>query len=338
MRKQILFICGSMNQTTQMHQIARELPEYDHFFTPYYGDRLLNLACRFKLTEFTVMGEKLTRRCMRYLDEQRLKIDRNGRQQLYDLVVTCSDLVVPRNIRGSRIVLVQEGMTDPENLIYHLVRRIPVLPRWLASTAATGLSHAYDRFCVASPGYRDLFIRKGVEPAKLVVTGIPNFDNCAAYLANDFPHHGYVLACTSDMRETLKRDDRRQFIRRAVEIAGNRGLIFKLHPNEKAERATREIKAIAPAAQVFASGSAEAMIANCEILITQYSSTAFVGLALGKPVHSYFDVDELRRLLPVQNGAAAKQIAEVCHRTIIEPAPGKRRGLTGWASRPARAS
>ena len=31
MRKKILLICGSINQTTQMHQITDELPEYDRF-------------------------------------------------------------------------------------------------------------------------------------------------------------------------------------------------------------------------------------------------------------------------------------------------------------------
>ena len=36
-RPQVLLICGSLNQTTQMHQIAQELPEADHAYTPYYG-------------------------------------------------------------------------------------------------------------------------------------------------------------------------------------------------------------------------------------------------------------------------------------------------------------
>lgn len=32
-KKKILFICGSMNITTQMHQIAQALPEYTRHFT-----------------------------------------------------------------------------------------------------------------------------------------------------------------------------------------------------------------------------------------------------------------------------------------------------------------
>jgi hypothetical protein len=39
-------------------------------------------------------------------------------------------------------------------------------------------------------------------------------------------------------------------------------------------------------------------------------------LALGKIVYSAFDVDELRRLLPVQNASGAMNIAEVCRNLL----------------------
>jgi hypothetical protein len=152
---------------------------------------------------------------------------------------------------------------------------------------------------------------------------MPNFDDCDRYRQNDFPHRGFVLVCTSDMRETYKIEDRAAFLRHCVAIAAGRQLIFKLHPNEKLERASREIREVAPEALVYASGSAEEMIANCDVLISQYSSVAYVGLALGKEVHSYFDVEELRRLLPLQNKSAARNIAEVCRR-VLEDAPAPR--------------
>ena len=317
MYKRILFICGSINQTTQMEQIAAHLPDYLCYFTPYYGDTVLDLCCKMGLAEFSVMGKKLAGRCLDYLKNRNLAIDLKGRGWKHDLIVTCSDLVVPDNVAGKRTVLVQEGMTDPENVLYRLVKRYRFLPRWLASTAATGLSDQYDFFCVASAGYRDLFIRKGVSPEKVLITGIPNFDNCAKYLDNQFPCQNFVLVCTSDGRETFKADDRREFIRKAVAIANGRQLIFKLHPNENSRRATREITRHAPGALVYSSGNAEEMVANCDVLVTQYSSTAYVGLALGKEVHSYFDVKELRDLLPIQNRTAAKNIAEVC-RSLLE--------------------
>ena len=318
MRKRIFFICGSMNQTTQMHQISKHLSDYEHSFSPYYCNGFDEILRRLGLIEFTIAGNKVVGRCRTYLQNHGLHIDYQGKNGPYDLVVTCSDVYIQKNIRDDRIVLVQEGITDPESIMFHLVRRFRFLPRWIGGTATTGLSDAYRTFCVASEGYRDFFIRKGVRPEKIVVTGIPNFDDCRRYCTNDFPYRHYVLACTSPLREIFRREDREAFIRRAVEIAGGRQLIFKLHPIENVERATREIRAHAPGAMVFATGSAEEMIANCDVLITRFSSTAFVGVALGKETYSDFDIDELRRLMPLQNDSAALNIANVCRRVLEE--------------------
>lgn len=296
-----------------MHQIARELPELDASFTPYYSDHpLMRLGRRLYLQESTIAGNKLRERCLDYLRRHGLAIDEDGQAGAYELVVTCTDQIMPRNIRDKPVVVVQEGILDVPNRFTPLCRRWPWIPRWIGGTAMTALSGHYELFCAASHGYRDDFIRAGADPSRVVVTGIPNFDDCARYRENDFPYRDYVLVCTSDMRETLKRDDRIGFLRRAVRIAQGRQLIFKLHPGEWVGRATREIARVAPRAKIFSSGSAEEMVANCEVLITQWSSLVFVGMALGKEVHSYFDLREVRRLLPLQNGCAARNIAEVC--------------------------
>lgn len=317
-RKRVLFICGSLNQTTQMHMISQHLKDYEQSFTPFYCDGLNELFRKLGLMEFTIIGHKLANRCRAYLKEHDLAIDYQGRNGPYDLVLTCSDVYVQRNIRGSTVALVQEGITDPESRAFHLVKRFRMLPLWLAGTAATGLSDAYRCFCVASEDYRDFFVQKGARPEKILVTGIPNFDDCGRYRVNSFPHRNYVLVCTSPLREVFRREDRDAFIRKAIEIAGGRPLIFKLHPNENANRATREIMRLAPGATVLTTGSAEEMIANCDALVTRFSSTAFVGLALGKETHSDFDMDELRRLMPVQNGSAASNIAAVCRGLLEE--------------------
>jgi len=59
------------------------------------------------------------------------------------------------------------------------------------------------------------------------------------------------------------------------------------------------------------------MIANCSVLITKYSSAVYVGIALGKEVYSDFDIDELRRLCPIQNnGTSAYEIARIAKRYL----------------------
>src|SRR4029077_7255360 len=108
--------------------------------------------------------------------------------------------------------------------------------------------------------------------------------------------------------------------RDVVHIAAGRQIIWKLHPNENVARARAEIGRFAPGAQVYESVSAEEMIATCDVLVTQFSSTAYVGLALGKQVHSYFDIEELGRLCPIQNGrTSARRIANVCRELLGLP-------------------
>lgn len=332
--KKILFICGSLNQTTQMHQIASHLMnEYECHFTPYYADGVEDFAARMGWLGFTVLGGRHRRETDAYLEKHNLKVDLRGDGHDYDLVLTCSDLIIQKNLRGKKVILVQEGITEPESLMFHLVKWLK-LPRYLANTSANGISNAYDLFCVASEGYAEHFIRKGVKPEKIAVTGIPNFDNMEAYRENHFPYHGHVLVATTPFRETFRLDDRINFIKKCVKIAGDRTLIFKLHPMEIAPRAIREISEYAPDAMVFTHGNAAHMIANASVVITQQSTSTFVALALGKETHSYLNTAELKRLMPIQNnGASAGQIARVCIRMLHAPAKDAS-GARGKAQRP----
>jgi hypothetical protein len=316
----ILFICGSLNQTTQMHKIAHHsMKEHDCYFTPYYGDGIVNLVAKLGWLNFTVLGGRHKRETMEYLSRNNLKIDPRGESRSYDLVVTCSDLLVQKNIRGKRVVLVQEGITEPEGIMFHLVKWLK-LPRYLANTSTNGMSNEYDIFCVASKGYAELFVRKGVQEKKIMVTGIPNFDNLKIAQDNNFPFHGHVLVATSPLRETFRFDDRRAFIRKCSEIAKERMLIFKLHPLENAERAIREIYENAPGSIVFAHGNINQMIANADVVITQQSTCTFVAIALGKEVYTNLNQAELKRLMPIQNGGtSAEHIANICERVLHTP-------------------
>jgi len=255
----------------------------------------------------------------KYLNQHNLQIDYRGMSHNYDLVYTCADLIIPKNIRNKKVILVQEGMTDPENLMFYLVKYLK-LTRWLASTSVMGISNMYTLFCVASNGYKDFFIRKGAKAEKIIVTGIPNFDNLQQFAKSDFPHKNFVLVATSDARETYKIENRKKLIKNCVKIANGRQLIFKLHPNENIERATKEINKYAPGALIYSSGNINYMIANCAALITQFSSTVYVGIFFGKEVYSYYDINELKKLLPIQNnGTSAQNIAKVGKHLIDFP-------------------
>ncbi|MGH8626166.1 MAG: hypothetical protein ACREYC_13170, partial [Gammaproteobacteria bacterium] len=161
--------------------------------------------------------------------------------------------------------------------------------------------------------YRDLFVKKGVRREKTRVTGIPNFDDCRSFVDNDFPHRDYVLAATSDRREVYRYENRRRFIDKVNRLARGRPIVFKFHPNEDHDRARREVERYSPGALMFKDGNTDHMIANCTTLVTRFSSVVFVALALGKEVHAEVPTEELKRLLPLQNGGrSAANIAAEC--------------------------
>ncbi|MCS6904263.1 MAG: hypothetical protein RML72_01570 [Bacteroidia bacterium] len=320
-KPKILFVIGSMNQTTQMHKIANELPECEHYFSQLYGDHfLIQWGIRNKLLEGTILGNKWKKITDEYLAAHNLKNDYRARQynNKYDLVLMCSDLIMPKVARETKSIWIQEGMIDRATWGTYLVKALG-LPRYLAfGTSLNGASNLCDIYCTASEGYRHRIAKWGTDLEKTIATGIPNFDNAAEFLNNNFPYKNYVLVCTSDIRETFDFENRPKFIRKCVKIAAGRPLIFKLHPNEKYERAKREIEKYAPAGTlIFQEGNTGEMIANCDVLITQWSSVAYIGLALGKEVHSFFNIEELKKLMPIQNGGkSAKIIANLCRQYL----------------------
>jgi hypothetical protein len=321
MRKKILFIIGSINQTSQMHQISKYLDEdYDCFFSQIFPDTAFVKALlkHTSLGDGTVLTGQFKARSENYLMQHGLQNDYGGNLHNYDLVVNCSDMIVARKFRKTKTIWVQEGMIDKRTPLTGIVKAVGLPPYFTGDTSLNGSTNVCDIYCAASEGYKNHFAKYGTDSEKLIVTGIPNYDNHRQFVNNDFPYHNYVMVATSDMRETLRFENRPAFIKKAVKIADGRQLLFKLHPNEKTARAEAEIRKHAPAGTlIFQSGNTSHMIANCSELITQYSTVVYTGMALGKKVRSYFDLEELKRLAPVQNGGmSAKNIASVCSNYI----------------------
>ena len=321
LRKKILFIIGSPNQTTQMHQIASRLPEYDCYFSQIYSSHpIIRLAVKSGLLDNTIFAGEFKRKGDAYLKQHHIRNDyaQSVYGNQYDMAVFCTDLHVTKELQQIKTIWVQEGMTDPITPWAAFSRRLRLPPYMAMNTAYNGCSNICDIYCAASQGYKEQFSRLGTDASRILVTGIPNYDHAAALIDNNFPHRGYVMVATSDTRETFKKDDRVKFINDCVKIAGGRQLLFKLHPNELKDRAIAEIRSFAPSdAMIYTEGNTEQMIANCDELITQYSTVVYIGIALGKKVHSYFDVEELKRLAPIQNGgSSAAAIADICRRYI----------------------
>jgi hypothetical protein len=321
MGNKILFITGSMNQTWQMHEISKHLSDYDCWFSQFFSDSpAVNWMIKHTpLAKNTIFSGQFKENSERYLLAKGLQIDYQAKKNKYDLVVYCSDLHIPKRLRESKLIWVQEGMTDKYNLLSKIVKALKLPVGSTGNTSLNGTSNVCDIYCAGSEGYKEQFSKLGTDADKIVVTGIPNYDNIWQFFNNDFPYKDYVMVATTDMRETFRYENRPAFIRKAVKIAAGRKLLFKLHPNEKFERAEAEIRKHAPAGTlIYRTGNTNHMVANCSELITQYSTVVYVGLALGKKVHSYFDLEQLKRLAPLQNGgASAINIANIC-RDVFE--------------------
>jgi len=316
MRRKILFITGSVNQTSQMHQISKHLADYNCWFSQLFPDApFLKAIMKYtRLGDGTVLADHFRTRSENYFQQHGLQIDYEGNKNKYDLVVCCTDMVVADRFRQTKTIWVQEGMIDKRTFLTGIVKALRLPPYFTTDTSLNGSTNICDIYCAASEGYKNHFSKHGTDPAKLIVTGIPNYDNQRQFLDNDFPYHNYVMVATTDMRETYRFENRPAFIKQAVKMANGRQMLFKLHPNEKVDRAEAEIRKYAPVGTlVYHSGNTNHMIANCSELITQYSTVVYTGIALGKKVHSYFDVEELKRQAPIQNGgASAKNIAQIC--------------------------
>lgn len=327
-KKKIIFTIGSPNQTSQMHQISSFLKDdYDCWFTQFYPDyEFETWPLKWGILENTIMSGHFKADADKYLRDHGLQNDYMAQKNDYDMAVFCTDLIVPRKLRKGKTVWVQEGMIDELTPWSKVVKASGVIPRYFAmGTALNGSSNLCDIYCVASEGYKNYLQKMGTNRDKMVITGIPNFDDIPSFVNNDFPHHDYVLVATSDIRECFRKDDRIGFLKKCKEIVGERPVLFKLHPNEIVDRAISEIKSVfGDDAQIYTQGNSNHMIANCQELITQFSTLVYVGIVLGKKVHSYFDLNDLYRLVPEQNGAtSARKIADICREYLEFDGTGK---------------
>jgi len=98
-------------------------------------------------------------------------------------------------------------------------------------------------------------------------------------------------------------------------------LIFKLHPNENAPRAIREIGRLAPGAAVFTTGSAEEMIANCDVLVTRFSIDSVRWSGPGQGDLFRLGIEEMRRLIAGSEPLRRLQDRGCCRGVLQESRP-----------------
>src|SRR5215813_2889851 len=96
--KNILLICGTLNQTRAMMAIGRELADHRCYYTPFYCDGHLLRASQRGQLDFTVLAGPLRERSLKFMRQEGVPIDDRGEGREYDLIVTCTDLILQNNI------------------------------------------------------------------------------------------------------------------------------------------------------------------------------------------------------------------------------------------------
>ena len=112
----VLFICGSLNQTKMMHQIAARMEDVDAYFTPYYADGLVHVLAQVGLLKASILGGRHHRETMQYFKEHQLPIDVRGNHRVYDLVVTCSDLIIRTTSAASVLCWCRKASRNQKDL------------------------------------------------------------------------------------------------------------------------------------------------------------------------------------------------------------------------------
>lgn len=322
-KKNIICLVGSLNQTKQLHEISRHLTDdYNVYFTQIFGEGLLfKIAAESGLTDNTVLGKNssFTKASREYMQDHQLQYDYRAKSKgiLYDLALVSTDMVFPKMFKKIKSIWIQEGMIDQMKLTGILAKKLGLPEYSTGDTSLNGTSNQADIYCAMSNGYKDYFARYGTKKEKIIVTGVPNFDNIASFEKNSYHEDGFVLIATSDIRELGGNENRINFFKKCRVIAKDKKVIYKPHPNENLERVQKELRLVLPDAEIITKPILDTLIAHCDTLITQWSSSAYVGLTLDKTVYSYFPIKELEFKKPIQNGgSSASRIAEIAREFI----------------------
>jgi len=118
--KKILFIGGSLNQTRIAHAVYGHLSEdYEARFSPYYCDGFLRVLQQKRppSTSASSGGSSATGRWP-ISGNTISRSTRAGGRGITIWSFTTTDLLIQKNIRNKPVILIQEGMTDPENMLF----------------------------------------------------------------------------------------------------------------------------------------------------------------------------------------------------------------------------
>jgi UDP-N-acetylglucosamine 2-epimerase len=172
----------------------------------------------------------------------------------------------------------------------------------LACSAAmeTGNARSYirhlhaDKIAAMGEVIKNIYIESGIEPERIVVTGIAHFDllfnrnkeqDKQVLLGSDIEPSKRTILFTTDNISLSETQRMLSGVIDAVLKMQGVQLVVKVHPSEDAgPYQTMAEKYHDPGIRVVKDTDLYALISNCELLITKYSTTALEAMMIGKPV------------------------------------------------------
>lgn len=323
-RKKVLHFSSLNTFTSQVQRICNDLPDCDHYVIVSRGG-FRSRKSPFALNSCTLIRRIYPEQKASFISPpvsafQTYKRLFNDADPVFDLLIVYGNAKLPRKLTEIPRVFIQDALAEPVST--DSPKRTPVthghLP--LPSSSSSGFKDHFELYFLASEGDAQLLESAGIPANRLRVSGVPAFDHLAAFVNRKFRTSPYVLVCTSAIREKGGREDRVAFLEGCRRVAGDRKLIFQLHPLEKHRRAVAEIEKIfGKDSEIFLHSSTGELVANCQELISNGAPALYFALALGKKVHTAVSSGALRRYVPIQNGGnAALLIADILRAQFLE--------------------
>ncbi len=150
--RRVLFIGGSLNQTTILHKIALCLPEMQCSFTPFFAEGFHSILCKTGLLDHTIMCGAHRQATIQYIQDHNLLLDEGGRNGPFDLILTCTDLIVQPSLKGISNHIGARRKSLKQKALHINWWKTLGLPRLLAKTQLPGYRILMNTFVWLRPG------------------------------------------------------------------------------------------------------------------------------------------------------------------------------------------
>jgi hypothetical protein len=234
-----------------------------------------------------------------------------------DVIVTIDD----RSPFGKTVNVISNSLGVPTLIVQHGIVHDQAIEGEICS----------DKYAVFGYAFKDILIKRGGDPDKIVVTGQPRFDilvnkkydkKLIYEKLNINREKGIVFFASTDLSDTEKEMTVRGLFE-AMKDFPDKQLVIKPHPSDDGEMFEDMIRELDPNAIIVYSDLYELLHA-CDVLLTTWSTVGLEAILIDKPVIVINLMDIAAASTYVEKGAAleaknAKDIKRTLKMVLYDP-------------------